>query len=356
MLYGTNTGNNTNTNSTINNDIRTNNNIPSIAYSCGTDCTAGLIVMPKNTHVCFLDRTIPLNKDSIYNKDNIYYTLDILINNNYNVNIIKTNMEYLREPVGFPVDIACGIPNILLSDIFGYDSIAYGYANHHKEFLESNIEYICTGTFKLYTNHYKPKTDEIIKKYQTYDFWNNLYKSVGLFLHFPIMGLTEIMTQKIVSKSILSGVIKSCMRGNIDKSCNRCMKCFKTNIVKTITNNGSIDNIKLNQIIKQIDNDIEKRYKITYDTIYEIKTLESIFLYIVNNYKDQVDNEIIEVLKNHFNNKYKKNKNLVLQWNSTSVEFIPQKYIDYISKNIMSQISQPTISTTSSQSIISSIL
>ena len=35
---------------TINND-----SVPSIAYSGGTDSTAGLIVMPKNTQVCFLD-------------------------------------------------------------------------------------------------------------------------------------------------------------------------------------------------------------------------------------------------------------------------------------------------------------
>ena len=74
--------------------------------------------MPNNTKVCFLDRIIPINKQTLYCKDNIYLTLDLIINSGYHVNVIHSDMEYLREPVGFPIDIACGIPNILLSDFY----------------------------------------------------------------------------------------------------------------------------------------------------------------------------------------------------------------------------------------------
>ena len=36
---------------------------------------------------------------------------------------------------------------------------------------------------------------------KTYNYWNNMYESVGLHVNMPIMGITEIMTQQIVLTS-----------------------------------------------------------------------------------------------------------------------------------------------------------
>lgn len=126
----------------------------SLAYSAGTDSTASLLLMPKNTNVIFLDRIIPPGSDSNYIKDNIYRTLDTLISDDYKVLIVKTDLEYIRNPIGFPLDIACSVPNILLSDYLNIDSIAYGYCNHHNEFLNNNIDYICTGDNRFYMNEF----------------------------------------------------------------------------------------------------------------------------------------------------------------------------------------------------------
>lgn len=305
-----------------------NNHYPSIAYSGGTDSTAGLIVMPKNTKVCFLDRIIPINKKSMYCKDNIYLTLDLLINDDYSVNIIQSDMEYLREPVGFPIDIGCGIPNILLADTLNIDSIAYGYANHHKEFLNNNtIDYICTGTFKLY------RKDENIDIEKRYSYWNNLFQSVDLYINMPIMGINEIMTQKIVLSTNYSNIIQSCMRGRIDNECGKCIKCFKTNIVKHIYHNKNIGFKELNKFLNSIEKEVEKKYNMKLENIDEILTLESIFLLIMNYYNNDKKHPIVEKFKKLYP-KYNE-KNILFKWNESSSYFIMPKYKNTITQNLI---------------------
>ena len=40
--------------------------------------------------------------------------------------IIESNLEFIRKPVGFPTDLANSIPAILLSEFLGFDSIGFG--------------------------------------------------------------------------------------------------------------------------------------------------------------------------------------------------------------------------------------
>ena len=44
----------------------------------------------------------------------------------YDVQVISTNLEYIRTPVGFPTDLANAIPAILLSEFLNLDSLAFG--------------------------------------------------------------------------------------------------------------------------------------------------------------------------------------------------------------------------------------
>lgn len=301
---------------------------PSIAYSGGTDSTACLIVMPKNTKVCFMDRIIPINKKSIYCKDNIYLTLDLLINNDYSINMIQSDMEYLRDPVGFPIDISCGIPNILLADMLNIDSIAYGYANHHKEFLNNNtIEYICTGTFKLY------REDKNIDVEKRYSYWNKLYQSVDLYINMPIMGINEIMTQKIVLTTCFSNIIQSCMRGKIGNECGKCIKCFKTNIVKHIYQYKNIGFADLTKYLSSIEREIGKKYNLKLENIDEILTLESILLFIMNYYNNDKPHHIVDKFRKLYP-KYN-DKKLLFKWNETSSAFIMSKYKPIITQNLV---------------------
>ena len=73
--------------------------------------------MPDETVSFFLDR--PVKKGSLYDKDAAYASCQELRELGFNVVMIETDLEYLRKPVGFPVDLANSSPAILLASEFG---------------------------------------------------------------------------------------------------------------------------------------------------------------------------------------------------------------------------------------------
>ena len=80
--------------------------------------------MPKETVPVFLDR--PINGRSLYDKDAPYRICSELVEMGYEVLSIKSDLEYLRSPVGFPVDLANSVPAVLLADLASFNSIAFG--------------------------------------------------------------------------------------------------------------------------------------------------------------------------------------------------------------------------------------
>lgn len=289
----------------------------SLSYSCGTDSTASLLLMPKNTEIIFLDRITPIGSKDTYNKDHIYRTLDYLIADDYKVTLIKSDLEFLREPKGFTMDLACSTPNILLADFFNIDSIAYGYTNHHNEFLKNDIDYICTGDNRLhftYQNEY-PKD-------MSFSFWNELFNICGLKINMNTMGITEVFTEYIVYNSKYKNIIQSCMRDN----CNKCFKCFKINLIKFIFDNNNLNDKFLEELFRNIENEIKKpRYNKTLNTIHEIHKLNTSLLFACGFYHG--DNKYINNIKKNYS-KYIKDFNYLLKWNPSSKKFMDEKYID----------------------------
>ena len=96
-----------------------------LSYSGGADSTAALAVMPKTTECVFLLRTSS-KKKSLYDSDAALNSCRKLKLLGYKVHIVKTDLEYLRNPVGFPTDLAVACPSILLSGMREYASIAFG--------------------------------------------------------------------------------------------------------------------------------------------------------------------------------------------------------------------------------------
>ena len=53
-----------------------------------------------------------------------------------------------------------------------------------------------------------------------------ILNSINLDLFYPVAGLSEILTWKIVKSSVLSNICSSCIIGN-DIQCYKCIKCFR---------------------------------------------------------------------------------------------------------------------------------
>ena len=295
------------------------NSVPSIAYSGGIDSTASLLLLPKNSVVIFLDR-ININNDNRYNQDSIYHVLDHLISLDYLTLIMKSDMEYLRVPIGFPTDIACGIPNILLSELLNINSIAYGYCNHHAEFLSNDIDYVCTGDLQL-------KYENCENICSNFSFWKELFNSISIGLNFNTMGITEISTSILIQKSPLNYIVSSCMRGNIDTKCNNCFKCFKSETIKLFLKNKKFNDNDIKYLSNIIKNEIIKpRYgKKKIEEIDSIKKIESFILLIAFFHSGK--NKTFQRIKLKYQ-KYLNSFSRNMVWNKNSIKYADINYLD----------------------------
>ena len=183
---------------------------PGLAFSGGADSTAALIVMPGNTVPVFMNR--PIREGSMYDSDAPIKNCELLKQIGYDVKIIDCDLEYLRDPVGFPSDLAHAIPLILLSESLGIGSVAFG------TILES--------AYGIGHEHYidYPRGSHM-------RFYGTLLSAAGLEISLPVGGVSEVGTAIIVDASPLGGLAQSCIRGKKGSPCMRCWKCFRKELL-----------------------------------------------------------------------------------------------------------------------------
>ena len=258
-------------------------NTESLAYSGGIDSTAASISLPENTWHIFLDRINPITKGYFtYHKDQIYYSMDYLLSNNKRIIAIKSDMEYMREPVGFIFDLACGVPNIILSQYLNFKNINYGYVIHHfDQLISENLEYYCLGQWKLFL---KPTIHT--KKISVFSFWDKLFKAVDLKLKFPLEKMTEFDTFRIVNSSNYKGHFNSCMRGFVKNPCKKCKKCCKLMLINfALTKDKKVEDFK--KIIALMRNVlVDHGYR--FENITDYGNFELLGIYLAYNWIKQL--------------------------------------------------------------------
>ncbi len=195
--------------------------VPGLAFSGGVDSTAALSIMPHNTVPIFLDR--PLYGRSMYNKDAAYNSCIEISRLGYKMNIVQCDLEYARNPVGFPVDVANSVPAILMADYLRLDSIAFG------TIMESSYG-LGHKSYRDYPNG------------NHYTHLGGMFESAGLPFNLPVAGISEIGTSIIVWKSPIGFAAQSCMRGVWKSPCQNCWKCFRKLILDSAIENENIDN------------------------------------------------------------------------------------------------------------------
>jgi hypothetical protein len=194
-------------------DIERNRKIigrPALAFSGGADSMAALAVMPGDTVPIFMNR--PMKKGSLYNSEAPLKTCEMIKQMGYDVRVIASDLEYLREPIGFPSDLAHAIPAILMSEKLGIGSISFGtvlesaFGIGHKKFVDYPV-----------SSHNR--------------FFGTLFSAAGLRLALPIAGISEIGTSIIGMESPLGEFAQSCIRGTWMKPCMNCWKCFRKELL-----------------------------------------------------------------------------------------------------------------------------
>ena len=178
-----------------------------LSFSGGADSTAALAVMPHSTEPLFMLRSESKSR-TLYDSQAALESCRQLSRLGYNVHIIESDFEYLREPIGFPTDLSVSTPAILIAESRGFESIAFG------TILESSFG-TSGKSFRKYSesSHYR--------------LWARMFDSVGLGYSLPVAGISEVASSIICRNHPIGRVHQSCIRGKWGDPCEKCWKCFR---------------------------------------------------------------------------------------------------------------------------------
>lgn len=207
------------------------NSVPALAFSGGIDSTAAVLLLPEDTHLFYIDRITPKGTRTLLNQEAAYYACDAMADLGKMVHKIKTDLQYLRKPVGFNSFLADVVPALLLADYYGFDSIANGHT------LEE-------GYRIGYLGYQDCKDTELINP------WYSLLVKIDMPYTLPTIGLSEVCTTTIVKRSPYHEFAQACSRGKIKKPCMNCYKCFRKSLLEKVLENRPIHDRFLDELFK----------------------------------------------------------------------------------------------------------
>jgi len=212
---------------------------PALAYSGGVDSTAALALLPADAEPVHLLRVIPPPLVWVGRASRVLsprrhrfqpkfrsaaalYAVEAVSRMGRVTHVVPTDLEFLRRPFGFPVDIANAVPALLLADLRRYDSIAFGTV------MESAYS-VGRTRFADYAgrDHYRQ--------------YGALLDAVGMPLHQIVAGISEVSTARLVSASAYAAVAQSCTRGRPGEPCLNCYKCFRKTLLAAALSETGID-------------------------------------------------------------------------------------------------------------------
>lgn len=243
------------------------NSRPGLAFSGGADSTAALSLLPSDTVPVFLDRT-ETKVRTLYDREAPRMACKKLSEIGYEVKSIDSDLEYVRDPIGFPVDVANAAPAILLADYMELDTISFG------TILESTFR-IGHKKYIDYPNgsHYK--------------IWGKLFEAAGLPFLQVVAGVSEVGTSMINSKSLIGELSHSCMRGSWKKPCRNCWKCFRKLLLDSVIEGNNLSNEELDELFE-----IQEAKRFLHE--FPIKH-ENVLTYITSKYEG--DHPLMNLLK-----------------------------------------------------------
>lgn len=284
--------------------------VPALTYSGGIDSTAAAILMPKTTHLFYFDRLIPKKGvKTLLNQEAAYYACDSMAALGRSVHKIKTDMQYLRKPVGFNSYLADAVPALLLADYYGFDSVGHGQT------LEIGYQIGHLG--------YKD-----CKETEVGDPWFRLLTAVDLTYTLPTIGLSEVTTTRIVNNSSYSEFAQACSRGKTKEPCMNCFKCFRKSLLEKVIMNRQINDSYLDNLF-----DIKDAQKVLHapPPIY----FSSILAYITAHYNGN-HQEMLALKKKTLGDTL--SVDWMNKWYSKSQEFLAPKYRSQIKQEIFKYV------------------
>ncbi len=187
--------------------------VEALAFSGGVDSVATLMLLPRSTISIFLNRRSPSEyPGGLYSAEAALRSCRDVLNTARKVVVVDTDLEHVRDPVGFPVDWANAAGAVLLADALSLTSISFGM--------------IQESAFSLGRDRYSDLASRSI-----YSAWAPIFDVVALPISLPSSGLSEVVTSLVSSFFSRDVRAQSCVRGTESIPCGYCFKCFRKSIL-----------------------------------------------------------------------------------------------------------------------------
>lgn len=279
--------------------------VPALSFSGGIDSTVAAILLPSDTHLFFIDRIAPKGQPlTLLNQDAARYACDSMVAIGRNAHKIKTDMPYIRKPVGFSTFLTDAVPALLLSDYYGLDSTGHGQT------LEIGYQVGKSG--------FKDCKDNRVGKP-----WAQLLEAIDMPFTLPTIGLSEISTTKIINQSTFQKFAQPCSRGKGTKPCMNCYQCFRKSLLEKVMMNHPLEDEYLDHLFNI--NEVKK--VINTPTIY----FENVLAYITAHYSGQHKEMLALKKKTRGDILY---VNWMNKYYYESQEFLAPKYRNHVKKEI----------------------
>lgn len=179
-----------------------------LSYSGGVDSTASMLLLPEDTVVSYMWRDF---KSQLTHANLIKL---VKAEKERKIWTIRSNHEKVRTfnrlPTGFSTDLACATHLILMSDYHNIGRIAAGTV--------LGSAYLYQGVYQDFGN------DRWYWK-----FYGKMFRDHGFDLVFPVAGLSEVLTTKVVAQSKYRGLAQACVRQT--NGCGACYKCYRKRLL-----------------------------------------------------------------------------------------------------------------------------
>ncbi|WP_374928358.1 DUF6395 domain-containing protein [Kytococcus sedentarius] len=191
-----------------------------LAYSGGVDCTAALEVLGPTARAYYQQRH-RFDGQPVGGKIDPSAALaavDHIAEQGIATRVVRTDLELLRDPMGFPHDLVNATPALLWAEHDDTSAMCWGT--------------VLTSATTLGATAYRP--------YEQSPFvaeFGPAFQAVGLPVANVVAGVSEVGTAIITEESPYGALAASCQRGTPGRPCMRCWKCGR----KTLSTLGVTD-------------------------------------------------------------------------------------------------------------------
>lgn len=210
---------------------------PGLSFSGGIDSAACTHLLPPETMLFYHERE---GFETKLRHENAKFFIEQLRESGRHVVVTKSDHELIRtdfgKGAGFSTDFAAAVHVILLADMYELDSLSVGMPLENAYFYHG----------------YRGRDFAESWFWKTH---SKMFKDCGLELLLPAIGLSEVITYKIVEDAGWLNLAQSCLRSKVvGESCGLCWKCFRKNSMKgqEVEISGEIESFLGKEPLKQM--------------------------------------------------------------------------------------------------------